>query len=199
MILVTHYNKADNDNNKRGMHCSKIRWETFQSLHISFASNLFENLRKSVLLSSSFSCCSTQHLPQWVMWMDWVSWVSWPSLLPCRQICSSHSDGSNTESPAVCRGKEQDDVKGWWWVSSWTWKIVSPGACGAQQSGESAARPRQSVLDRALFWIRKDLTYASNSLVSTRCSSTLHCDRRQGPAVCCWGCVSVSLQVCLCV
>lgn len=75
----------------------------------------------------------------------------------------------------------------------------------AQQSREQAAQPRQSVLDSALFWIHKDLTYASNRLLSPRCWSMLCRDWRQGPAVYCWGCVLVCARhrdvhfICVCV
>lgn len=134
------------------------------------------------------------------MWMDSVSWVLRPPSLALQaNLWQPLRWELHTESTAVCRGKEQDDVKGWWWVSSWTSRIVSPAACRAQQSREQAAWPRQSVLDSALFWIHKDLSYASNHLLSLHCRFMLHRERRQGPAVYYWGCVFVTIHVCVCV
>lgn len=98
---------------------------------------------------------------------------------------------AHMESTEVCRGKEQNDVKGWWWVSSWTSRIVLPATCRAEQSIEQAAWLRQNGLDGALFWIHKDLSYASNRLLSLRYRFMLHHEQRQGTAVYYWGCVCV--------
>lgn len=137
-----------------------------------------------------------QLLLLWVMWMDSVSWVLWRPLKPCRQICRGHWDGcSSVQGYGAQQNKTDDDrfhlgLRG----------FLLLAACTEKQSREQAAQQRQSVLDSALFWIHKELTYASNRLLSTCCRSMLCHDWRQGLAVCCWECMCHrDVHVCKCV
>lgn len=85
---------------------------------------------------------------------------------------------------AECRGTEQKRAE-----QTTIEFILDLEDCVSVWRKAKCAQPRQSVLDSALFWIHKDLTYASNRLLSMCCGSTLCRDRRRGPAVCCSGCM----------